>query len=541
MKQLASQSRARLEAFQYWFDQWAEGLWSFAHFYALSSDEHQDDFLDVLHAARPKISKSLLVDSNGRRGVGIFLEAWFTRLRKNRQHSSQNSVSLSWEDQFLLFAIFRMNWSDELVAEFVRLPLSAIKFRLFTALCKESKIPDEELAHISRDCSRFDLYFGDLLLDQKWKDPLNIVNRAEIQKHGQHCTRCQLLQENLRLCVDQLRGRSIFSIPQTFRNEIREEFGTRWQLLFSGEWFSDLPWIVRVPAQVSIAGLAVWGVLFLSSKNPSFERFYKGATQVLVSGQSKAAYVWDSTRSTLSEWVDGWKSDTPVANVSESLRGSGGRPETAMLTQGKRYNEVELLKFALSKKVDVVLDTDANKTVGGDSVLLGRQEPVAGVVAGAGSASGVAGVEKSTSTADEKLFYRWSAVSKNIDADREKILAVLTKYNAVRAGDIGLGGNYQGGKYFHFSVAKEVFDVVFEEVKALGLVGLTSNEGRSGMRKTPPDQRRAVFSLMPEKDRVRSSGEAAAGGASSSTGSPATLPPAESSNSETPAVVPDIQ
>jgi hypothetical protein len=97
----------------------------------------------------------------------------------------------------------------------------------------------------------------------------------------------------------------------------------------------------------------------------------------------------------------------------------------------------------------------------------------------------------------ERIFYRWGAFSSTLSIDTQKLVEILSQYQAEKAGDLGLGEQYRGGSYFHFMIPNENFDALVEAIRNSGITQFTNSRATSD-RLTPPGKRRIVFLVKPQ-------------------------------------------
>jgi hypothetical protein len=82
----------------------------------------------------------------------------------------------------------------------------------------------------------------------------------------------------------------------------------------------------------------------------------------------------------------------------------------------------------------------------------------------------------------------------NLDGEVQNLLGILQRYNAEKAGELDLGAEYRGGRYFHFSVKKEDFPKLLEELRTTDLENFTNVKARSD-RQSKEGYTRIVFLL----------------------------------------------
>jgi hypothetical protein len=98
----------------------------------------------------------------------------------------------------------------------------------------------------------------------------------------------------------------------------------------------------------------------------------------------------------------------------------------------------------------------------------------------------------------EKVFFRWGAFSKDLISDNAKILEILKKYQAEPAGEIPLGGEYLGGRYYHFTISRDEFQGLLSEIRKNDTIISFTNSRATSSRFTPAKKRRIVFLIKPQ-------------------------------------------
>jgi hypothetical protein len=118
------------------------------------------------------------------------------------------------------------------------------------------------------------------------------------------------------------------------------------------------------------------------------------------------------------------------------------------------------------------------------------------------SPSVVAPAAKPTPTAStgngKTYFYRWGARSDDPDLISASLIKIITRYNALKAGELELGAEYRGGRYFHFTIDQGKYEALVSEIRDVHLEGFSATRTESD-RKDEQGRIRIVFWVGPTK------------------------------------------
>ncbi len=521
--------------FSRWVAEWGPSLWY------LVEDSHEPDelnsqeFVEFIEKVRNSATRRAPRTGDVER-VRLFVSEWLAAQPSKLDRQAT-------EDRILLEGLFRLKWSPDLVATLVKASgRTSLRFRAFEALKRRARLGLEETRFRTRDCARADLEFLADRLGASRSDPLGMGIHREMLEHAALCPRCGRLRKRLEAEIETISDGSLSPVPSSFFAEVAEvrSLSARVGVL---RLFSRWPWFVRLPFQLMAAYVVVFAVLAI----PHLEEIVPEWT-AFRERLGRVASIDLGRKSLPSPEVVATPPPEPVASVTSPVapslalpvaiatppppsvtpRGSVTAPvppvtapsvaavaatpvEPSVISVAASPLKVAPPQGGLFAWVDSWRTRWREKTpsplpVASVSVAAEREAPVTSKpevppakVAETKPISGApeAASESATSSVAERRFYRWGAYTGRLSADGDRILAILTKYGAEKAGDLALGAPYRGGRYFHFAVTAEQFNELSAEIRALGLGNLTESEATS-WRRTPLSQRRVVFVLQPE-------------------------------------------
>jgi hypothetical protein len=273
----------------------------------------------------------------------------------------------------------------------------------------------------------------------------------------------------------------------------KDEFHQIWKLR-SPLQYKNWPWWVQVPVQVSLVVIVVMGVLSVP---------YVGEWVPLLS--PKTAQVdnlpVDSKEpiSAVTEKAEGLPQPAPVEAVEVAATPSHTTPP-----QVTRYFPFETPFYDPTVQPRIIAGPPAQTSP--QPLAVEPAKPEASPVASAPPSTpvpprvaqvAVAPSEPKTVTTADRIFFRWGAFAGELDVVTPQIIEMLNRYGAERAGELELGSQYRGGRYFHFSVGEASFESLMSELRGLAITEFTNTQAISTDRRTAPGQRRVVFLIRP--------------------------------------------
>jgi len=431
------------ETYRLWLNKWAPLLWSLVSFQVPATDEMLEEFVEALRGTYYNMRiRGAKRDENSI--ASAFIRTW-------GKLSSKNSFEgpWTWEEKLIVLGLFRFSWTIEQISFFLKKNPSHVTMKTYDILCQLADRRLEEGKHLGRDCVSFDLNVVDCLLQREWKDPLAYFTKDDLLKHEAECPRCKKLGIDLVNQVLTVREMPLEQLaPEVLENFNLEHDSTSGWL--ARNWLSQWPWFFKLPLQLGLASLVVFLVLAIPYAGDLIPNL--GGPALNKNAQST------SDDSLFSPRVDpaplpvlaSLASPTPIPSPSSAMASVKAIPSPAAKT-------TDVAKVAVEAEV--------------------------------------------SKAKQEKLLYSWFANVLDAEESSAKVLAILSKYGAKKAGELALGAPNRGGRYFHFSLPKENLSKVVDEVKALDLKNFKITETVSG-RKTPLDLRRVVFILSPIKKSV---------------------------------------
>lgn len=463
------------ELFFSWYQQSAQFLWEFLHFFAPHSGEYLDDIVGVLQKERIRISKAMKQGRSLDFSTSLFLKSWF---KKNKISPARNKIEnfeLSWEEKFAVFALIKKGFSLSRVAFLMGQSPDSMRFLVFNALAKRANVAEIETRCGERDCIRNDLYFVDSLLKLPITDPLGLIDWKQVEKHSLNCSRCYHLVEKLKIEADRIKQAPTKKMPDEFGTFVVGELGNHWKKLVSGEWFGGLSLWLKVPLQLAIVVVIV-SLVLSSGKLEEFVDFSK--LQKVAVLKVEEIKQWVQLKS--GEKSTSVDQSTIVTKVSESIKQEPKVIESEVKSL-KKYISKLLIVPPASPKAIIEASVEATKIPVEPKVVPTKIDKLEKSVQ----------VEKT-----EKFFYRWGAYAKDLETETPNILAVLNQFQVLRSGELALGAEYKGGKYFHFSISKNDFPKLLEEMKKQNMVAFSSTRAISD-KEISVERNRVVFLLLP--------------------------------------------
>jgi len=439
--------------FRNWVRKWGPGLWNLLARSSESDESVLDDFYEL--AERARSVKATAGEAGDLARSGAFVKEWFRRAKTRTDRSAL-------EDRVYLMGHLTLGWSsDELARILGGLSPQAFRRRLFDSLKRSADLGLEETKYLGRDCARQDLFLVDELMGLAWRDPLGFFDPEKLARHRAQCGRCRMLFERLSQEIRDVRARPVSLPPPSYLDQL-ERLGLFREDWKPNRWLRGWPWYVRLPLQLGLASLVVFGVLavpYYGDLFPEWRRMLQTAARPRPVPTQKVAAV-----------------PTPVPSASF-------RP---------------LVLAPLDDETTASLAT-APQVVPSEAVP-SQAAPTQVALMPSPTPSAAASVEPADApkTAwNERKFYQWGAFTPNLEADTQALLAILERFKAEQAGELRLGAPNRGGRYFHFSVAFDDYSKLKDELTALGLREF-SEEMAQSWRRTPMDRRRVVFLLKPK-------------------------------------------
>ncbi|MBS1983849.1 MAG: hypothetical protein JST16_06730 [Bdellovibrionales bacterium] len=441
------------QKFLSWLSEWSHDLWTVCAYTSKAHESIEDDFRETLELARRKMRTRFRVQL-GEKAAGLFFREWFRLQEVRSPRSSLSALEPSSQDRALLATLFKCNWTFEKAARVFGLSATATRHRALQALSFYLAVPESGLRPLGRDCFRADLYILDQLRDLSWHDPLHFFGPRDFTKHLSGCARCSALSFHLQETIKQIHA---YKLPpmvdmRHVQSESSSHLSSRWFLL---SWISTWPWFVRVPVQLVGAALVVFTVVTIPYLGDLFPEVTRSLPQF---------------KRQFRESVTGVKRLVPVPSVPAP-------PPSPPAPQ-----------LPMAEPAVVAANTQSAP------VVVPPAPPPAPVPPAppAQAASPVAVVEANDQ--NPKTFFQWAAFTPDLDGDRAKILALLQKYAAEKAGDLNFGAHYLGGLYFHFNITDADYEHLVSEIEALGLQKFTRKKGR-GIKDRPAGKTRVVLLL----------------------------------------------
>lgn len=439
--------------FQVWLENWGPKLWEILVYFHSSSDEVHEEFKEALRATyfRNQLKKK---KPNTLGLSRSFIRTW------SKYVARRSTADLKeWRNATLLLSLFRQSMHPSELAYILDKSPSHVLMRAFDLFL--ANLDSQRVKAISADCVRSDLHFVEAMLSLPWKDPLKLFGPEAFQGHLESCERCQFLKRHFLQKANELKQWVPPPIPQQLfaELEIDEKTASGW---FAKNLFTRWPWYIKVPVQVSAAALIVLLVMAVPFGGNLFpkKKVPRESPVAMESAEPDPVAVAPAP-----------EVESPPVTLAKTIE-----PDT------KKSPEV-----AANAKVVIPPPSPPEvKKIPAPPVPPKAPEADAKVAA--------AGVDLK----QEKLFWRWGAFTNLLDEDKNRILAILTRYHAEQAGELALGAPYQGGRYFHFSIKKEDFETVQSEITALKLENFSKEQGVSP-RRTSVDLRRIVFVLKPSR------------------------------------------
>ncbi len=458
--------RSREDVFEDWKKQSLQDFWLISQEF-FSSDS---DFVELLDRVSYQVKKGKLRSS-------VECDRYLFSLFLKTLGQKRRAVT----EKIYLLALFKLNWPLEKLSSLTHEYTSKIKF-LVTQSLKDRVSVELSSKKLSQDCCRADLFLVDYLFDRSWKLPFKEnFSLLTLKNHLKSCDRCQAVVGAAEGIKSQLIYQDIktfeYQYPFTKRiskNKVVKSF--EFYQNFSLHWKGLIQVLLSIVLVFSIATIPFVGKFLIKQQQgaQSENEAKKGAVEKL-----------DAT------WVDlALERDliSPPWLVSEQH----DSPQSPPLA--KFLNNYKAEEIALSQKNETVAVEPPKVEAPQAAKILSNKNVVEEVVKTDIKTRSEIEEENAAESDNQWIFYRWGAYAEELDVIVPKILSVLEINQAEKAGELDFGAEYRGGRYFHFSIKKELMRKVIDELKTLKLEGFTKVEAKSD-RKNKEGHSRIVFLL----------------------------------------------
>ncbi len=438
--------------FQVWLDAWSPRLWEVLVYFRSGSSDVLEEFQEAMRANyfRNQIKKRK-PDALGL--ARSFVRSWSRFVLRRSKDDLRE-----WQGATLLLGLFRHGMQPSEIAYVLDKSPSHVLMKAYEILAKDLDI--SSLGRQEPDCVRSDLHFVEAMLSLTWKDPLQLFGKKNFEGHLRTCARCQKIKGHFLKQIEEIKEWRAHPLPEDFAQtlDIDDRSASGW---FARNLFMRWPWYVKVPVQVSTAALIVLLVMAM----PFWGNILPKAKKTPAVSQEPQIVAQASPTEMLPTPAD----ETPPVETPPAPVVAAAPPQAAPQSPEPVTAPAPppLANVAKTKEAALPKTTEA----------LSSSPPV---------------------SKPEKLFWRWGARSSALDEDGKRVLDILTRYAATQAGELKLGAPNKGGRYFHFSVKKEVYEALRAEIEGLNLIGFSKEQVRSA-RSTSLDLSRIVFVLNPQK------------------------------------------
>ncbi len=496
---------AQYSRFTIWLEEYQNHLWSLSLFPSWNKEDVTNDFLDIMLQIRKRFLQNPQFD--GFSALNFFWLEW--NKRGHQQVKNKGKVQL-----WVPLMLFGFKWPLGRVAQITGWSLSHIRFITLETLRNLNKTNSVPLS-LSRDCLRSDLFVIEHLLGETWNDAFQVFGPKQLSSHLKACPRCSKQLGELKEAVGIFKNVNIEEIPRYLEHSLTQMKLPQTRTQAWTFEYRLLGFFPKLVIQFSIFAFALFTLLNVPfvgeikriSALPQMQELPQRVENWWKHQQPWISQKWTALNEIFEESKNDIRPETDVALQNPPA------PETLGLTESESPTEVASAPSMapVTSVKNPVKATTTPPLQNSPAPVLAKNaaEPVPAANASAATPSTSAAtaptVVKTTPNANapvvanEKIFLRWGAFTNELDEFTPKILEVLSRYSAEMAGDLTLGAEYRGGRYFHFRIPTEHRELLKKEIAALKMKNFYVDSAKSN-RNEIPGKIRIVFLVRPHKN-----------------------------------------
>ncbi len=483
----------------------------------LGNEDLIEDYVEIYSSLREELSKTENQNDSlsQRRIYHRFLKDWHRRMK---------IPGSEWSKLLVPRALFSLGWNYEKSATALGLSDSKVRFWALRAI--QDKVGNFP-AHLDKGCARNDLYMVDVLMGQQWGDSLKIYRPQDFQEHLKLCSRCSGIFKSAKEAVLFWKNAAIRTVPAEVEMILKSQPTTYGRGMSA--FYHRLGWFNKLGLQIFASAAVLAAVLLV----PFYQKIDVGSffrkSGPMTLAQNNTEHLPESDEPVSTEYAAKKSGDPLEGMIAANDAGNDEvnseaadtstefkaplipeSPTTPLVAENKKPTLPLLTVPEVKAPLVVPAPTVVPVPVVVAKIPVTPTKPKPPEVAVASKPEPTllppnpldlekpARGSEAVALSGKHYFYRWGARSDDPDVVSPTIKKILEKYKAMKAGELDLGAEYRGGRYFHFNVTQADYEAVVSEVREVQLVDFSATRTLSD-RKDENGKIRIVFWVGPTK------------------------------------------